>query len=112
MSQPSGHASKKEVEEFYDSYREKQKNIGVNIRHRTIFKKLKELGLKPDSKVLEVGCGIGTVSGLIIKHVTAGHFTGADISPESIEMANKLYGGKPNVEFLVNDMSSFSHKVK
>jgi ubiquinone/menaquinone biosynthesis C-methylase UbiE len=105
-------ASKKQVEAFYDTYTTKQKKIGVNIRHRTILKNLKALGLKSDSKVLEVGCGIGTVSGLIIKSIPNGSFTGVDISPESIEIAKKNNAGNKNVEFLVSDMSNFNHQTK
>jgi len=112
MNNTANHASKQQVEEFYNTYKEKQKQIGVNIRHRTILKNLKKLGLKSDSNILEVGCGIGTVSGLIIKNVPQGHFVGVDISSDSIEMANKLYSGHKNAQFMVSDMSSFSHKVK
>lgn len=111
MTSNNKQASKKEVEDFYNTYTDKQQKIGVNIRHRTILKKLKGIGLKPDSKVLEIGCGIGTVSGLIIKNIPGGSFTGVDISSESIEMAKKLYPAK-NVEFLVSDMSKFTHKLK
>ncbi|MCE3258709.1 MAG: hypothetical protein K0S12_350 [Bacteroidetes bacterium] len=111
MSNPGKHASKQQVEEFYNTYKEKQKTIGVNIRHRTILKNLKAAGLKADSKVLEVGCGIGTVSGLIIKSIPNGKFTGVDISSESIEMAKRL-NPAANAEFLVSDMSNFSHALK
>lgn len=111
MSNSDKLASKEQVEDFYNTYKEKQKKIGVNIRHRTIIKNLKALGLKADSNVIEVGCGIGTVSGLIIKNIPAGKFTGVDISSESIALAKKLYPAA-NAEFLVSDMSNFSHKTK
>lgn len=111
MSNTDKLASKEQVEDFYNTYKEKQKKIGVNIRHRTIIKNLKAIGLKSNSNVIEVGCGIGTVSGLIIKNLPSGSFTGVDISSESIEMARRLYPFK-NAEFLVSDMSSFSHKTK
>ncbi len=105
-------ASKQQVEEFYNTYKEKQKKIGVNIRHRTILKNLKAIGLQPNSNVLEVGCGIGTVSGLILKNIPNGKFVGVDISIESIEMANKLYSNFKNAQFITNDMSAFTHTVK
>lgn len=111
MSNDNKLASKEQVEDFYNTYKEKQQKIGVNIRHRTILKNLKAIGLKPNSKVIEVGCGIGTVSGLIIKNIPQGKFTGVDISSESIEMAKKLYPAK-NAEFLVSDMSNFTHGEK
>lgn len=111
MTNEKGGVSKKQVEDFYNSYKISQQKIGINIRHRTILKNLLNVGLKPDSKVLEVGCGIGTVSGLIIKEIPKGFFCGVDISDESVGIAQQLYGGK-NAEFRVSDMSDFSHSVK
>ncbi len=112
MAQDSNLASKQQVEEFYNTFKEHQKKLGVNIRHRTIFKNLKKNGLKPDSNVLEVGCGIGTVSSLILKYITQGRFVGVDISNESIALAKKINSVYKNAEFLVNDMSAFSHPLK
>lgn len=112
MAENQDLASKQEVEKFYNTFKEHQKKLGVNIRHRTIFKNLKKLGLKPESNVLEIGCGIGTVSSLILKHATSGTFVGVDISNESIEVAKLLNAGSKNAEFIVNDMSAFTHKVK
>ncbi|MBI2722013.1 MAG: methyltransferase domain-containing protein [Bacteroidetes bacterium] len=111
MSNSDKFASKQQVEDFYNTYKDKQKKIGVNIRHRTILKNLKSVGLKANSKVIEIGCGIGTVSGLIIKSIPSGSFTGVDISSESVEMARKLNPAK-HAEFLVSDMSKFIHKTK
>lgn len=104
-------ASKKEVEEFYNTYKEKQKKIGVNIRHRTILKNLKAIGLQTNSNVLEVGCGIGTVSGLILKNIPNGKFVGVDISSESIELAKRIHSKYNNAEFITNDMTVFTHKI-
>ncbi len=112
MKNQENMASKEQVEEFYNTFKEHQKKLGVNIRHRTIFKNLKKIGLKPNSNVIEVGCGIGTVSSLILKYITGGNFVGVDISKESIEMAQKLYAGYKNAEFIVNDMAAFTHKLK
>lgn len=104
-------ANKEQVEEFYDDFVKTQKSIGVSVRHRLIHKKLKSLGLKSNSNVLEVGCGIGTVSSLIIKSIPNGKFVGVDISPESIATANKLFGAS-NATFLVDDMSAFTSDIK
>ena len=59
--------SKEQVEQFYNTFKEHQKKLGVNIRHRTIFKNLKKAGLNNDSKVLEIGCGIGNISEFFIR---------------------------------------------
>lgn len=105
-------ATKDEVKEYYDTFKEHQKKLGINIRHRTIFKNLKNAGLKANSNVLEIGCGIGTVSHLILKYITEGSFVGLDISSESIKMAQQFNAFHKKAEFLVNDMSNFTHKTK
>jgi cyclopropane fatty-acyl-phospholipid synthase-like methyltransferase len=105
-------ATKEQVKEYYDTFKEHQKQLGINIRHRTIFKNLKSAGLKPNSNVLEIGCGIGTVSNLILKYITEGSFVGLDISPESINMAKNFNAFHKKAEFMVNDMSNFTHKTK
>lgn len=106
-------ATKEEVKEYYDNtFKDYQKKVGINLRHRTIFKNLKGLGLKPNSKVLEVGCGIGSVSNLILKYITQGSFVGLDISSESIKTAQQFNSFHKKAEFLVNDMSNFTHSTK
>lgn len=105
-------ATTEQVKEYYDTFKEHQKKLGINIRHRTIFKNLKEAGLKHNSNVLEIGCGIGTVSNLILKYISEGIFVGLDISPESIKMAQKFNSFHKKAEFLVNDMSNFTHTTK
>jgi cyclopropane fatty-acyl-phospholipid synthase-like methyltransferase len=105
-------ATKEQVKEYYDTFKEHQKQLGINIRHRTIFKNLKSAGLKPNSNVLEIGCGIGTVSNLILKFITEGSFVGLDISPESINIAKNFNAFHKKSEFMVNDMSNFTHKTK
>ena len=58
-----------------------------------------------------MGCGIGTVSSLIIKSIPKGKFTGCDISPHSIKFANEMYANK-NVNFIVDDMSNFNSTIE
>lgn len=105
-------SDRKDISNFYDAYTKHQKKIGVNLRHRTILRKLKENGLKPGMSVLEIGCGIGTVTGLVGAYVNPGKVVAVDISPESIEIAKKTYSAKTNLEFMVSDMSDFSYDHK
>lgn len=104
--------TKEQVKEYYDDFKNHQKKLGINIRHRTILKNLKNLGLQPNSNVLEIGCGIGTVSHLILKVITQGSFVGLDISSESIKLAQQFNAFHKKAEFMVNDMSNFTHKTK
>jgi trans-aconitate 2-methyltransferase len=101
---------KVEVKKFYDEFVQKQTKIGVSVRHRIIHKNLKKIGLRSDSNVLEVGCGIGTVSSLIIKSIRKGKFIGCDISEESIETA-RVRNSQSNTQFLVDDMSNFTSEI-
>lgn len=102
---------KVEVKKFYDEFVKNQKKIGVSVRHRIIHKNLKAIGLSSNSNVLEVGCGIGTVSSLIIKSIPNGKFVGCDISEESIEVAKEL-NPQSNATFLVEDMSNFTSDIQ
>jgi SAM-dependent methyltransferase len=100
----------KDVAEFYDQFAKQQIRTGVNSRHLSIISKLKIAGLKTHHKVLEVGCGIGTVSQLIAKNIPAGEVTAVDISPKSIAQAKAIWKGLDNLHFEVSDMKNFQKK--
>lgn len=99
---------KEEVKEFYDEYVIKQEKIGINSRHISIIDKLVQSGLKSHHKVLEVGCGIGTVSQLIAKKTPKGNVLAVDISEKSVDKAKTLWKQFSNLSFEVSDMSDFS----
>lgn len=100
------------VSDFYDEYTEQQFRKGIHIRHRTILQNLKKAGLKSTSKVLEIGCGIGTVTHLIAKATPNGKVLAVDISPKSIDMARHFNQRFNHVEFAVTDMTDFSRPEK
>ena len=100
-----------DVAKFYDTFKQKQVKTGINLRHRTIFHELKKVGLKRNHSVLEIGCGIGTVTSLISKFLTKGKILGVDISPVNIEFARNFVN-KPNTSFLVSDMTDFHRDEK
>ncbi|HEY6162305.1 MAG TPA: class I SAM-dependent methyltransferase [Bacteroidia bacterium] len=102
----------KDISKFYDGYTDRQEKWGIHVRHRTILKLLKNCGLKPGSSILEVGCGIGTVTHLLGKYCRSGKIVAADISAKSIEVAKQKNRSFGNIEFVVSDMSDFSHKLK
>ncbi|MFM2306079.1 MAG: hypothetical protein RLZZ367_748 [Bacteroidota bacterium] len=104
-----------EVAGFYDKEWADYEAKGLskpNSRHRTILKNLKKAGLKPDSIVLEIGCGIGSLSGLIINYLSGGFFAGADISPQTIAFLKKKYNSPGKTDFVVTDMTNFSYNRK
>jgi trans-aconitate 2-methyltransferase len=101
---------KEDVVSFYDQFAEKQEKTGINSRHLSILDKVKAAGLKSHHRILEVGCGIGTVSHLLATQVKSGSVLAVDISPESIEKAKVLWQSQSNLSFEVSDMSDFNKK--
>lgn len=115
MEKVKDKATYQDVAEYYDKFwpeLEKQHQAGINSRHRIILLKLKEAGLRKNSRVLEIGCGVGALTGFIAKHVTDGKITGVDISPASVAFAKEKYKHLKHVDFLVSDMTNFTHDEK
>jgi 2-polyprenyl-3-methyl-5-hydroxy-6-metoxy-1,4-benzoquinol methylase len=100
-------ADKEKVIEFYDEYIERQQHVGINERHFSILKKLKENGLQKDHKVLEVGCGIGTLTKLLLDYLKKGTLYGLDITPENIKLAKERLKAYSNVTFNIADATDF-----
>lgn len=96
----------KDVIGFYDEFVENQRRIGVNERIQGLYKKLRKAGLKSNSKVLELGCGIGILTGLIARTVTTGTIEAVDISPASIAYA-KAAVKRSNVAFHAHDVVDY-----
>jgi ubiquinone/menaquinone biosynthesis C-methylase UbiE len=70
-------------------------------------------GLKPDSRVLDIGCGIGRMARPLTSFLKdQGSYEGFDIVPEGIEWCKKAYKDFPNFSFryipLKNDLYNLS----
>lgn len=102
---------KSEVKKYYDNYITEQYYIGVNDRIFMMYEKLKSLGLKSTSNVIELGCGIGVVTHLIRKTVTLGQIESVDISGKSIEFAKEKIKNS-NVSFYEGDATEYVSKIK
>jgi len=102
----------KTVENYYDEFAAQQIKTGVNLRHFQILRFAIERGLKKSSSVLEIGCGIGTFTGLLATYVKNGSVLATDISGESVAIARNRLSKKSNVEFVVTDMIDFSVEKK
>lgn len=101
-----------EVAAYYDKYTVRQKRIGVNNRHRSILKKCKSYGLKPTDKVLEIGCGVGTFSYLLLKFLKKGDLQAVDISKENIRIATEMLAQFNNKKLFAQDATDFLVKTK
>ncbi|MFH2143870.1 MAG: class I SAM-dependent methyltransferase [Bacteroidota bacterium] len=98
-----------EIREYYNDYTRRQIKSGLNYRHYKILQDLIQSGLKRNHKVLEIGCGVGTLTGLIIKYLKKGKMVAADISDESIKIARERLKKYRNIDFVVSDMSDFEY---
>jgi trans-aconitate 2-methyltransferase len=90
---------------FYDEFVDYQEGVGVNERHRAILRGLLDHGLKPDHDVLEIGCGIGTLTDLLSDALEGrGLVMGLDLSPKSIEVAKSRLADRTNVSVVTADV--------
>jgi SAM-dependent methyltransferase len=65
--------------------------------------------LAPDAKVLDVGCGPGTITTDLADRVPQGHVTGIDAAQEVIEQARKLAGDRGGVDFATGDVYALDY---
>ena len=93
--------------EYYDNYTDRQKKVGVNHRHLSILEKSVQDGLKTNHRVLEIGCGIGTFSGLLGNYLQKGSALCMDISPKSIKIAQSTYNDIRTLEFVEGNAVNF-----
>ena len=73
------------------------------IMESLVLNYLKQLEFKKNSLSVEIGCGAGSISRRISKHVEAGQVLGFDPSANYIEMAKKNSKDYNNLSFFVTD---------
>ena len=101
--------TREEIGRWYDEFAVEQVRTSVNLRHFRIMGFLNSAGLTRRASVLEIGCGIGTLTGLLARYLTKGKVVAVDISPESVSIARKRLAKASNVSFIVSDMTDFSY---
>lgn len=99
-----------EIQKYYDDLIEYQLKIAFNERHLYVYDRLVEEGLKSNSTVLEIGCGIGVITSMIAGTVKKGSITAIDISEKSIAEANKRIRNKKKLTLLCCDV--LKEKIK
>ena len=94
-----------EISEFYDEYVQRQLKIGANERLISLYKRLVNLGLNENSRVLELGCGVGIFTKLLSKKISAGIIEAADLSEKTLLLQKIL--SKIKTIFPVSSPMSF-----
>ena len=99
---------KESHEKYYDEYIDRQVAMGLNHRHFSIMSNLKKHGLRKNHKVLEIGSGIGSVTGLIAKFLIkgSGSILANDLSGKSLEVAKKRLKNYGNIDYLKGDITN------
>lgn len=70
-------------------------------------------GLKPDSRVLDVGCGIGRMARPLTTYLTTGSYEGFDITPAGINWCKKNIEPRcPNFRFTLADIKNREYNPK
>jgi 2-polyprenyl-3-methyl-5-hydroxy-6-metoxy-1,4-benzoquinol methylase len=68
---------------------------------------LREAGIRAGMRVMDIGCGVGSVSLLAARLVgPAGRVVGVDRSPDAVHAARRHAAGTPNVTFEIGDVNS------
>lgn len=100
MQKNNSKQDEKELIDYYNKFVDRQEEFGVNERHQSIVKRCLERGLKSNQNVLEIGCGIGTLTSILIPELSQGKLTAVDISDESIAIAKKKLGNYSNLTLI------------
>lgn len=101
----------KKVIEFYNEYVDQQQDVGINERIYEMYSRLKKHGLKSNSTILELGCGIGTLTFLLSKTITTGKIESVDISTQSIEFAKQRLKNS-NITLTAHDVVNYKPQLK
>ena len=65
--------------------------------------------LKPHMRILDVGCGPGTITADLAERVPRGHVTGIDTAPAIVGQARELAGDRDNLDFTTGDVYALGY---
>jgi trans-aconitate 2-methyltransferase len=95
----------KKVSNFYNNYSDRQINAGIHHRHLAIQGWLEKFNMSKSGNVLEIGCGIGTQTQLILEYINLDtKLTAIDISDKNIEIAQKRLSNYKNLKLITADI--------
>ena len=90
--------------EHYKAYNSGQEEAALDV--------LKEIHLKGDEKILDIGCGDGKITRYLAKKLPRGEAIGIDISPNMFRQAKKDHDNIKNLYFFRKSADNFSFEKK
>ncbi len=92
---------------FYDNFVAYQVTSGINDRIFGLYKRVLRSRISSRSNILEIGCGIGSLTSMLRKRIRSGKIEAVDISPKSVAFArNRIPESK--ISFTASDILHFS----
>ena len=92
------------LREEFNCWAEAGRGEGMEQEHLPIvLPVLDRMALAPDENVLDVGCGVGWLAGLIAEQVPEGRVVGMDVSDEMIRRARRRHVDVDNAMFVVGE---------
>lgn len=85
-------------EDILDEYERIGTFIATTLKNRA--------GLRPESDVLDVGCGTGRVAIPLTEYLTSGSYAGIDVVRSSVDWCADTFKDFPNFEFVYADLYS------
>lgn len=83
----------------------------VNTLQRYLAREaLSRLQVRGDERVLDVGCGDGRVTELVVDQLTSGSMIGVDPSEAMVRAARQRFAGRPRTEFAVATAASLPYR--
>ena len=65
--------------------------------------------LRPNLRILDVGCGPGTITAGLADRVPQGHVTGIDAAPDVLDQAREAAAQRDNVDFTTGDVYALDY---
>ncbi len=93
--------------EYYDNFISYQVRTGINDRIYGLYKRVCGLGISKNDHILEIGCGIGSLTYLLSRKIKKGKIEAVDFSSKSIEFASLRLKKRKNVSFTSSDILEF-----
>ena len=99
--------------EFYDRFADRQVKAGIHQRHLAIQRWLEKFKMPRIGNFLEIGCGIGTQTELMLEYLKPdANLIAIDISKKSIKIAEERLKQFDNLTLITGNIISCSFRIK